>query len=185
MRMSSLRIEDPCHENWDAMHAQGARRFCDQCQKNVHDLSAMTEAEARALLASRSEGRLCVRYTVDASGTIRFRTPAPIVPASALRRRGPAARLVPAAAIAMALAACTPHEQPKATMGEPMPVLVEEKPQPAPPQVEIPSVDPEPQTRELMGDVEVVDEPCDVEPTAPVQHVKMGMAAPLPEPRGG
>jgi hypothetical protein len=77
-----LPIQDPCHENWDAMNREGdARRFCEVCTKHVHDLSAMTERKARSVLADASaKGRVCVRYTADDAGNINFvadTTPAP------------------------------------------------------------------------------------------------------------
>ena len=70
-----LPIQDPCHEDWDAMNsADGGRRFCDVCTKHVHDISSMTERMARAVLAEESQkGRVCVRYNVDDRGDIRFR----------------------------------------------------------------------------------------------------------------
>ena len=52
MRRLHLPIQDPCHENWDAMNLEGeGRRFCDVCTKHVHDLSVMTERKARAVIA--------------------------------------------------------------------------------------------------------------------------------------
>jgi hypothetical protein len=70
-----LPIQNPCHEDWDAMHREaGSRRFCEVCTKQVHDLSALTEPEAREVLVSESaKGRVCVRYTLDAAGEIEFR----------------------------------------------------------------------------------------------------------------
>lgn len=51
-----------------------SRRFCDVCTKNVHDISSMTETTARAVLADESaKGRVCVRYTLDAAGHIKFK----------------------------------------------------------------------------------------------------------------
>jgi hypothetical protein len=69
-----LPIQDPCHENWDAMNREGdARRFCEVCTKQVHDLSAMTERKARKVLEDASgRGRVCVRYTADDAGNINF-----------------------------------------------------------------------------------------------------------------
>lgn len=63
MKIQELTIPKPCHESWDAMHGGAKERFCDSCQHEVHDLSAMTRREAEALLASDS-GSLCVRYTM-------------------------------------------------------------------------------------------------------------------------
>lgn len=104
MRSSDVHIEDPCHESWDAMAGDGARRHCSACDKHVHDLSAMRHDEATALLASRRDAPLCIRYTAEADGTLRFRD---LVPALSLTRR-----LVRAAFAATMLAACTPHGEP-------------------------------------------------------------------------
>lgn len=75
MRRLHLPIQDPCHENWDAMSLEGdARRFCGVCTKQVHDLSALTETQARAVLAEESaKGRVCVRYKADGDGNIKFK----------------------------------------------------------------------------------------------------------------
>jgi hypothetical protein len=183
MRTSDLRIDNPCHEDWDGMRPQGARRFCDRCDKHVHNLSAMTADDAKALLAQRGrEGRLCVRYTVDASGTVLFKQPKPeakVVPVTALSRHRKPARpsLAPVAAVALALAACTPHKE-RHVVGE-LESVVEVQPQaePTPPPPVVPPVvepppAPEPETYELMGDIAVEDEPCDP-PPVPAQ-VKMG-----------
>ena len=43
-------------------------KFCDHCQRNVHDVSAMTVAEAAALLEAGSS--VCVRFYRDASGAV-------------------------------------------------------------------------------------------------------------------
>lgn len=76
------------------MVGRGAERFCDKCSTPVHDLSQMTELQARRFLAERGGQRVCVRYTSDTTGNLRFR-PAP-----------PARGLVLAVA-SLALAACT------------------------------------------------------------------------------
>ncbi|MFV8756775.1 hypothetical protein ACNOYE_40035 [Nannocystaceae bacterium ST9] len=76
MRRLHLPIQDPCHEDWDAMNrTEGASRFCGSCAKHVHDVSAMSEPEARAVLAEESKrGRVCVRYTVDSrTGAIKYK----------------------------------------------------------------------------------------------------------------
>ncbi len=129
MRMSELPIAEPCHEAWDAMdRSPGARRFCDRCTKHVHDLSALTEPEARAVLASAGTERICVRYRVDGSGVLKFRandagTTTDLVPLRSLSRRRagqPRTTAAPrsrhsrlaagsAAVLAAALVACTPH----------------------------------------------------------------------------
>ncbi|HEY8375325.1 MAG TPA: hypothetical protein VIK91_02500 [Nannocystis sp.] len=101
MHSRNVEIKSPCHESWDAMHGDEARRFCDVCAKHVHNLSAMTRQEAVALLQRHRGEHLCVRYASHEDGTIAFRD-APVVPIARLR----AARTAFAAVM---LAACTPH----------------------------------------------------------------------------
>jgi hypothetical protein len=96
MRRSHLPIHNPCSADWEAMVGDERRRFCGHCQKHVHDLSAMTEGEARALLTERSGSSLCVSYASDANGRIRFRPP----------RRAPGR--LPVLAGGALLAACAP-----------------------------------------------------------------------------
>src|SRR5690348_2559659 len=75
MRRLHLPIQNPCHENWDAMRQDGdAQRFCGVCDKSVHDLSALTESQARTVLDEEStKGRVCVRYKADGDGNIKFK----------------------------------------------------------------------------------------------------------------
>lgn len=54
------------------MQGDATRRFCASCEKHVHDLSALSEAEARSLLQNAQHGSLCVQYTADASGQVQF-----------------------------------------------------------------------------------------------------------------
>jgi len=101
MRSRPIEIASPCHESWDAMNGGEERRFCGVCQKDVHNLSAMRHDEAEALLKERSGEHLCVRYTAEADGSLRFRD---LVPLASLTRK-----IVRAAFTATMLAACTPH----------------------------------------------------------------------------
>ncbi len=89
---SLLPIHQPCAEDFGAMRGTGARRRCEACEHDVHDLSQLTEAQARALV--KRPGRVCVRYRVGPSGHIRFKTP----------KLGAFA-----AVLSLAMAACTPH----------------------------------------------------------------------------
>lgn len=103
MRIDELHIQEPCHQDWDAMESQGQRRFCDACTKHVHDLSAMTETEARALLdAPRPQDGLCIRYTSAPDGRVVFRdAPAPSSPLA--RQWAGLQRLVAASAMIVPL----------------------------------------------------------------------------------
>ncbi len=70
-----MKLRFRCDEDWGAMEGEAGRRRCDRCATEVHDLSALTPAEAEGLLAA-DDGRLCVRYRVDAAGEVLHRPPA-------------------------------------------------------------------------------------------------------------
>lgn len=203
MRRLHLPIQDPCHENWDAMSDDGdARRFCGVCVKQVHDLSALTEPQARAVLADESaKGHMCVRYKADRDGNIKFK--AETVSASNLWRM-----TLAAAGMTLALlTGCTDTapdrvladrceyevgpwgftaERGQGTCPAVEPAIVEpepehevvgqimiEPPQPEPEVTIKGEVAPEP---ELMGDIAAVEPPIEPQP-----KVKMGKIA-RPEP---
>lgn len=71
--MRALPILSPCSESFDAMTGDERRRHCAVCDKDVHDLSARTEDEAKALLRAAAGTRICVRYAATPKGTIHFR----------------------------------------------------------------------------------------------------------------
>jgi hypothetical protein len=97
------------------MTHEGRKRFCADCKKHVHDLSAMPRAEAEALLQSSAEGSLCVRYIYDQYGQIMFDMVDPtLVPAARLKR--PRFDHVAMAAAALTIAATLPG-----CMGAPTP----------------------------------------------------------------
>jgi hypothetical protein len=111
MNRSELPIVSPCGADWQGMTPRDvASRFCDACSKHVHDLSRMTQAEARRLLAAPATEGLCVRYLHDERGNVLF-AQAPLVPSS---RLASAKRLAAAtlATASLSLSAC---------MGEPVP----------------------------------------------------------------
>ena len=65
-----LRIESPCHESWEAMAGDDARRFCQGCHRHVHNLSAMTRDQAERLICEAA-GPLCVRFEQAPDGAVR------------------------------------------------------------------------------------------------------------------
>jgi hypothetical protein len=103
MRSDQVHIDSPCHESWEAMEGGAERRFCGVCRKHVHDLSAMNLDDARALLRTSEGESLCVRYSAEADGTLRFRD---LVPRARLTRG-----LVRTAFAASILAACSPQDR--------------------------------------------------------------------------
>jgi hypothetical protein len=89
-----LPIASPCQEFVGRVATATTPAFCTRCEKSVHDLSRMTEAEVITLLAKNLGGRVCVSYRAKTDGSI------------ATRR--PVSRFAPAA-IAASLAGCAGH----------------------------------------------------------------------------
>ena len=83
--LDRVSIAAPCTASWDAMTGDGRVRFCESCEKNVYNLSAMARDEAERLLAER-EGSICVRLYQRADGTV-MTTDCPVGVKRRLRRR--------------------------------------------------------------------------------------------------
>ncbi len=73
MRREDVPIDEPCDASWQAMQGDDRRRHCDHCDRDVVNLSQMTEREAEAFLADHHAP--CVRYHVTADDEIVFRDP--------------------------------------------------------------------------------------------------------------
>lgn len=67
--LNNVKVASPCPANWDGMFGDERKRYCGECKLNVYNLSAMTRAEAEALI-TQGEGRLCVRFYQRADGTV-------------------------------------------------------------------------------------------------------------------
>jgi hypothetical protein len=67
--LKRVRVSVPCAAEWERMRGDERVRFCERCELNVYNLSALTRREAEALV-TRTEGRLCVRFYRRADGTI-------------------------------------------------------------------------------------------------------------------
>jgi len=67
--LETVRVASPCSVKWADMVGDERVRVCAQCTKKVFNLSALTLAEAEALIVERA-GNLCVRYYERADGTI-------------------------------------------------------------------------------------------------------------------
>ncbi len=59
-----ITIDEPCHEAWDKMNPLGCDRFCNSCNKVVHDLTNFTE-EALQKWAGEQKQPVCGRLTSD------------------------------------------------------------------------------------------------------------------------
>ena len=67
--LDSLKVLEPCRRDWGAMPGDDTRRFCNQCQKYVHNLSGMTGDAARQLVENRPD-EFCVRFQQDVTGRV-------------------------------------------------------------------------------------------------------------------
>ncbi|MBY0524857.1 MAG: hypothetical protein K2R98_15740 [Gemmataceae bacterium] len=67
--LDDVRIASPCTASWDAMVGSDRVRYCQQCQKNVYNLSNMSRQEAETFIGQRA-GRTCVRFYRRADGTM-------------------------------------------------------------------------------------------------------------------
>ena len=68
-QIDHVRIATPCPISWEQMTGDNRVRFCDHCQLNVYNLSALSRVDAEKLIAS-TEGRLCARLFRRADGTV-------------------------------------------------------------------------------------------------------------------
>ncbi|HWB77554.1 MAG TPA: hypothetical protein VG755_21460 [Nannocystaceae bacterium] len=89
-----LPIASPCQEFVGRRATATEPAYCTRCEKNVHDLSRLTEPEVITLLARNIGKRVCVSYRTGADGSIAMRpTPSRFAPA----------------ALAVSLAGCAGH----------------------------------------------------------------------------
>jgi outer membrane protein OmpA-like peptidoglycan-associated protein len=100
--MRRLEVVEPCGAAWERMSGDSLVRHCSQCDRQVHHLSRMTEAQAGALLLRSGPQGLCVRFQHDGADVL-FE-PARAQPTTLSPR--PAANIL--AAMAITMAACGP-----------------------------------------------------------------------------
>jgi hypothetical protein len=62
MNKLQLKINEPCHENWEAMNAADHGRFCQSCEKQVIDFSTMSDQQVIAFFKRPPSGSVCGRF---------------------------------------------------------------------------------------------------------------------------
>ena len=107
--IDSGHVPHPCHVRWTSMTGTDTTRTCASCDRQVHDVSAMTTAEAEALLA-RGDERICVRVRRGPDGTL---LTADRQPASTIERGPFAGMSVVALAAFIGLAQAAPFAAPE------------------------------------------------------------------------
>lgn len=103
--LSRVEVATPCKADWESMSGDDKKRFCSLCKLHVHNLSAMSEAEAEAFVRQAEVeraggGRVCVRFYRRADGTV-LTQDCPVGVAARVRRRVVAVRGAMVALVAM------------------------------------------------------------------------------------
>ncbi len=58
----TIHIPEPCHEDWNAMQPDAKGKFCNSCNKSVHDFSDKTDMEIRTILMEYKDQKVCGRF---------------------------------------------------------------------------------------------------------------------------
>jgi len=62
-------IPKPCSADWNAMTGDEQRRLCAQCNKHVHNLSALPPRELRQFV-EKHDGTACIAYVLREDGNM-------------------------------------------------------------------------------------------------------------------
>ena len=68
--LDAIYIPLPCPKSWEKMIGGDKVRFCESCENDIYNISAMTRQEARKLLFQSKE-KVCIRMEKDSAGRIR------------------------------------------------------------------------------------------------------------------
>ncbi|HEX5716087.1 MAG TPA: carboxypeptidase-like regulatory domain-containing protein [Thermoanaerobaculia bacterium] len=117
-KLQRLQVASPCSSSWEAMHGDGRRRHCLQCDKSVYDFAQLTPREIAGVIEA-SQGKLCGRLTRDGWGRLLTLEPPPVTADPLPSRRGPAlATAVVAAVLGLSGAAWTDPAAPVSPAAE-------------------------------------------------------------------
>jgi len=68
--LADVQVASPCRASWEEMAGTERVRFCQECRRNVYNLSAMSRSEAEDLVRQRETRRLCIRFYRRTDGTM-------------------------------------------------------------------------------------------------------------------
>ena len=58
----NIQINEPCHEDWQAMTPNQQGAFCKVCHKDVVDFSKKSISQIKSFFAEKSEEKICGRF---------------------------------------------------------------------------------------------------------------------------
>ncbi len=64
-KLMNVRIEEPCHEDWNKMIPESTGAFCNSCAKSVIDFTNKTKNEIKTFFESNKGKEVCGRFTED------------------------------------------------------------------------------------------------------------------------
>lgn len=171
--LEQIRIASPCKADWASMTGDEKSRHCGQCDKKVHDLSAMTRAEAEALV-SGGQPYLCVRLWVRPDGKV-LTQDCPVGLAKVRRSLRRVATFVGALVASLGgLLGCVPEDEAGGSSGGPVQTATERGGGPATTETgpDVPSPPDVAPIETDTGEVAPVDSEVPTRPDTP--HVIMG-----------
>lgn len=68
--LGQVKVASPCNAEWAAMGGDDRARHCSDCNRNVYNLSGMTQAEATDFVALNEANAVCVRFYRRPDGTM-------------------------------------------------------------------------------------------------------------------
>jgi hypothetical protein len=105
-KLQCLQVASPCTSSWEAMHGDGGRRHCLECDKAVYDFAHLTPREIAGVIQA-SQGTLCARLTRDDWGRLVTLEPPVTAEPLPLRRMPALATAVVTAVLGLSGAAWT------------------------------------------------------------------------------
>ncbi|WP_406685093.1 energy transducer TonB [Seonamhaeicola sp. MEBiC1930] len=75
----SIKIPEPCHENWNAMTPKEKGRHCDSCAKTVIDFTKMSTLDIQDFIHQNKENRICGHFKQTQLDSINLRIPSQVL----------------------------------------------------------------------------------------------------------